>query len=149
MITQRRAGFTVACVVVVSFAAGCSSSSTTSAPVSASASVSASAAVCQSAAALRESVTSLKDTDITAGGLTAIQDQLTTIEQRFHQFKSDAKGQYAPQTDALSSALSTLSSNLSAAKASPNAGTLSAVAAAAFSVVTAGKNLATAVANTC
>lgn len=148
MIAQRCTGFAAACVVVVSFAAGCSSG-TTSAPASASVSASAKAAVCQSAADLKKSVIGLKDTDITAGGLTAIQDQLAAIEQQFHKFKNDAKGQYAPQTDALSSALSTLSSNLRAAKASPDAGTLSAVAAAAVSVVTAGKNLATAVTNTC
>lgn len=147
MIGQCCAGSALACVVVVSFAAGCSSTSTASAPVSASAS--AKTAVCQSAADLRKSVTSLKDADIKANGLTAIQDQVTTIEQQFQEFKGDAKGQYAPQTNALSSALSTLSSNLDLAKGNPNASTLTTLASSAVTVVTAGKNLVTAVTNTC
>jgi methanogenic corrinoid protein MtbC1 len=155
MIAQRCTGLAAACVVVASFAAGCSSSSATSAPASTSASAKASAsasaktAVCQSAADLKTSVTGLKDTNITANGLSAIQDQLTKIEQQFQKFMADAKGQFKPQTDAMSSALSTLTSSLDAAKSNPNAGTLATVASSALSVVTAGKNLVTAVTNTC
>ena len=49
----------------------------------------------------------------------------------------------------MSNALSTLSSSLSAARANVNSGTLSALALAAGSVVTAGNSLISAVTSTC
>ncbi len=157
MIAQRCTGFAAACVVVASFAAGCSSSSssTTSAPATTSATAKASAsptstsAVCKSAQDLKNSLANLKVSNITANGLSAVQDEITKIQQQLQTLKTDAHGEFAPQIDALTSALSTLNTNLSAARANFNGGTLAALASSAASVVTAGKNLVTTVTNTC
>jgi capsule polysaccharide export protein KpsE/RkpR len=159
MIAQRCRGFTVACIVAASFAAGCSSSSSTSsapattttgtAKASASASPTSTAAVCKSAQNLKNSVANLKVSNIRANGLSAVQDEITNIQQQLHTLKTDAHGEFAPQIDALSSALSTLSTNLSAARANFNGGTLAALASSAASVVSAGQNLVTTVTNTC
>jgi uncharacterized phage infection (PIP) family protein YhgE len=94
-------------------------------------------------------VTGLRISNIRANGLTALQVQITQIQHQLQTLKNDAKGEFATQIDALTSALSTLNSNLDAARANFNGGTLAALASSAASVVTAGKNLATAVTNTC
>ena len=91
----------------------------------------------------------LKDINITAGGISAVSAQLTKIQQQFAVVKSDAHGQFSLQITAMSNALSKLSSSLSAARANLNSGTLSALAVAAGTVVTAGNSLVTAVTNTC
>jgi hypothetical protein len=154
MIAQRCRGFTVACIVAASFAAGCSStsSSTSSAPAntgtakaSASASPTSTTAVCKSAQNLKNSVANLKVSNIRANGLSAVQDEITNIQQQLHTLKTDAHGEFAPQI----CALSTLSTNLSAARANFNGGTLAALASSAAPVVSASKNLVTTVTNTC
>ncbi|TVZ01346.1 hypothetical protein EAS64_34320 [Trebonia kvetii] len=90
-----------------------------------------------------------KVSNITANGLSAVQDEVTKIQQRLQTLKTDAHGGFAPQIDALSSALSTKNTNLSAARANFNGGTLAALASSAALVVTAGKNLVTTVTNNC
>src|SRR5690348_13266599 len=103
--------FAAACVVVASFAAGCSSSSsTTSAPATTSATAKASAsptstsAVCKSAQDLKNSLANLKVSNIRANGLSAVQDEVTKIQQQLQTLKTDAHGEFTPQIDALSSA---------------------------------------------
>jgi capsule polysaccharide export protein KpsE/RkpR len=105
--------------------------------------------VCKSAQDLKNSLANLKVSNITANGLSAVQDEITKIQQQLQTLKTDAHGEFAPQIDALTSALSTLNTNLSAARANFNGGTLAALASSAASVVTAGKNLVTTVTNTC
>lgn len=106
-------------------------------------------AVCTDAANLKTSVQDLKNVNVRENGVSAVSDQLSKIQQQFSTLKTDAKGQYSTQIDDLSKALSSLSSSVTAAKGNVNTGTLSAVAAAAGSVVSAGNNLVTAVSNTC
>jgi capsule polysaccharide export protein KpsE/RkpR len=94
-------------------------------------------------------VTGLRVSNIRANGLSALQDQVTKIQQQLQTLRTDAHGEFATQIDALTSALSTLNSNLNAARANFNAGTLAALASAAALVVTTGKNLATDITNHC
>jgi capsule polysaccharide export protein KpsE/RkpR len=94
-------------------------------------------------------VTGLRVSNIRANGLSALEDQIRKIQQQLQTLRTDAHGEFAPQIDALTSALSTLNANLDAARANVNGGTLAALASSAASVVTAGKNLATAVTNHC
>jgi outer membrane murein-binding lipoprotein Lpp len=136
MIARRCSGAAAALVVAVALLAGCGSASSTP-------------AVCTDAANLKSAVLSLKDTDVRTGGLSAISDELTKIQQQLDTLKNSAKGQYSTQITDLSNALSGLSSSLGAARDTLNAGTLSALASAAGSVVTAGNNLVTAVSHTC
>jgi hypothetical protein len=165
-------GCKVLCAAVVAAAAvlaGCSSTSTsassapassapaTSAPPSsapassaaASATTSGNAAVCASVGKLKDDIVGLKDINIRANGTSAVSAQLTKIQQQFAVVKSDAHGQFAPQINALSSALSGLGSSLTAARDNVNSSTLSALALAAGSVVTAGNSLISTVTSTC
>ena len=158
MIARWCSGLAVACALSAGLLAGCSSSSSTvtsssntstpksSMPASAGTSTS---ALCKSAADLKASITGLKDINIRANGTSAVSAQFTKIQQDFNTLKADAHGQFAAPVNALSSALSKLGSSLDAAKASLNAGTLSALASAAGTVGTAGTNLVTAVSHTC
>ena len=91
----------------------------------------------------------LKDINIRASGTSAVAAQLTKIEKQFDVVRSDAHGQFSPQITDMSNALSKLSSSLSAARANLNGGTLTALASAAGSVVTAGNSLISAVSSTC
>ena len=158
-----------AVVVAAAVLAGCSSTSTsassapassapaTSAPPSsapassaaASATVSSDAAVCASVGKLKDDIVGLKDINIRANGTSAVSAQLTKIQQQFAVVKSDAHGQFSPQINALSSALSGLGSSLTAARDNVNSSTLSALALAAGSVVTAGNSLISTVTSTC
>jgi hypothetical protein len=146
--------------VAAAFLAGCSSASTSassspaasSAPASsaaASATASSNAAICASVGKLKDDIVGLKDINIRANGTSAVSAQLTKIQQQFDVIRSDAHGQFSPQITSMSNALSTLSSSLSAARANVNSGTLSALALAAGSVVTAGNSLISAVTSTC
>lgn len=146
----------VAAVVAAAFLAGCSSASTSgtgtaSATASSSASASASdkAAVCASAGKLKDDVVALKDVNIRANGTSAVSAQLTKIQQQLDVVRSDAQGQFAPQITGLQDALTRLSSSLSAAKGNLNGGTLTTLAAAVGTVVTAGNSLVSAVSGTC
>jgi capsule polysaccharide export protein KpsE/RkpR len=148
----------VAAVVTVAFLAGCSSAATSGtgtstatsgASASASASASDKAAVCASAGKLKDDVVALKDVNIRANGTSAVSAQLTKIQQQLDVVKSDAQGQFAPQITGLQSAVSTLSSSLSAAKGNLNGGTLTTLAAAVGAVVTAGNSLVSAISGTC
>jgi len=156
-------------VVAAAVLAGCSSTSTssssapassapaTSAPPSsapassaaASATASSNAAVCASVGKLKDDIVGLKDINIRANGTSAVSAQLTKIQQQFAVVKSDAHGQFSPQINALSSALSGLGSSLTAARDNVNSSTLSALALAAGSVVTAGNSLISTVTSTC
>jgi hypothetical protein len=101
---------------------------------------------------LKDDIVGLKDINIRADGtsaVTAVSAQLTKIQQQFDVVRTDAHGQFSPQITNMSNALSTLSSSLSAARANVNTGTLSALALAAGSVVTAGNSLISAVTSTC
>jgi hypothetical protein len=98
---------------------------------------------------LKDDIVGLKDINIRANGTSAVSAQLTKIQQQFDVIRSDAHGQFSPQITSMSNALSTLSSSLSAARANVNSGTLSALALAAGSVVTAGNSLISAVTSTC
>jgi hypothetical protein len=158
-----------AVVVAAAVLAGCSSTSTsassapassapaTSAPPSsapassaaASATASSNAAVCASVGKLKDDIVGLKDINIRANGTSAVSAQLTKIQQQFAVVKSDAHGQFSPQINALSSALSGLGSSLTAARDNVNSSTLSALALAAGSVVTAGNSLISTVTSTC
>ena len=148
----------VAAVVAAAFLAGCSSaatsgtgtaSATASSSASASASASDKAAVCASAGKLKDDVVALKDVNIRANGTSAVSAQLTKIQQQLDVVRSDAQGQFAPQITGLQDAVSRLSSSLSAAKGNLNGGTLTTLAAAVGTVVTAGNSLVSAVSGTC
>ncbi|MGH3293815.1 MAG: hypothetical protein ACRDP7_18605 [Trebonia sp.] len=98
---------------------------------------------------LKDDIVGLKDINVRANGTSAVSAQFTKIQQQFDVVKSDAQGQFSPQINALSSALSGLGSSLTAARDNVNSSTLSALALAAGSVVTAGNSLISTVTTSC
>jgi hypothetical protein len=98
---------------------------------------------------LKDDIVGLKDINIRANGTSAVSAQLTKIQQQFDVVRSDAHGQFSPQITALSNALSGLGTSLTAARDNLNGSTLSALALAAGSVVTAGNSLISTVTTTC
>jgi hypothetical protein len=139
----------MAAAVLAACSTSSSSSSTVNSNSSASASASTQSAVCTSLAGLKASILDLRNTNVRANGISAISDQANKINQQLGMLKTAAKGQYSPQIDALSTALSGLGTSLNAAKSNLNGGTLTAVASSAGTVVTAGNNLVTTVSHTC
>lgn len=129
--------------------AGSSASGTASATGSGSASASGNPAVCASVDTLKSDIAGLKNVNVTANGTSAVSDQLRKIQQQLAVVKNDAHGQFSGQIDALSNAVSTLGSRLTAAKDNLNASTVGAVATASGTVVTAGNSLVSAVSHTC
>ncbi len=127
---------TAACVVTAALLTGCSSGS--SKP-----------AVCSDIENLKAAVQDLGNVNVAQNGVSAVSDQLTKIRQQLQTLQKDAKGQYATEVNDLSAALQRLQSSLDTAKASPSAAALATVASSAGNVLTAGKNLATALSNTC
>jgi hypothetical protein len=123
MMAARCSGLVAVCVMAAALLTA--RSSTSSKP-----------AVCTDAANLKTSVQDLKNVNVRENGVSAVSDQLSKIEQQFNTLKTDAKGKYSTQIDAMSKALSGLSSSVSAAKSNVNGATLSAVATSAKSVVT-------------
>jgi hypothetical protein len=152
----------MACAVAAVLGTGCSSSTgspvassvTPASPGGSSSAATGSAsgtkpAVCGSVAGLKDAIAGLKDISVSASGLTAISAQLTKIQQELAKVKSDAQGLYQPQAEAVSNAATRLETSLGNAKASLNAGTITAVAVAVGSLVAAGTNLVTSVTQTC
>ncbi len=149
MIARRCKGLCAAVTVATAFLAGCSSATTSVDNSAASASASAKSAVCASVGQLKDDVAGLKNINVRASGLSGVSAELTKIQQQLGVVKSNAHGQFSPQITDLSNALSGLKSSLTAAKDNLNGGTLTAVASASGSVVTAGNNLVSAVSHTC
>ena len=107
------------------------------------------AALCSSVNSLKASLMDLKNTSFTASGISGIPGTLKKIQQDLQGIKASAPGAYTAEINALQLSLSGLSTSFNAAKANPNGGTLTALASAAGSVVTAGNNLVTAVSRKC
>jgi hypothetical protein len=133
--------------------AGCGSSGSTSsasAPASATtasatASASPDADLCASATALRTSLDNLKNVSVRSGAVSQLTADLGNVNTALSAFVSDAQGQWQTQTSAVSSALSTLGTSVSALASQPSVSTVSGVVTAVSGVSAAGQNLLTAV----
>jgi hypothetical protein len=149
---------TIACGLALLAAAGCGSSSTSSAgtPAGAASSASgasspapASSALCADAAALRASLDKLRHVNVGAGMVTEITADLNEVKTALTTVVNDAHGQWQAQTSSLSSALDKLRTAVSNLAANPGAGAISGVVAALGEVNTAAQNLLAAVNTSC
>lgn len=140
--------------VAVVLLAGCGSAATNGGTTggstgTATPTATATAAVCASVAKLKDDVVALKDVNIRQNGTSAVSAQLTKIQQQLDVVRSDASGQFTPQINDLSNALTGLRSSLTAATNNLNTSTIGALASAASKVVSTGNSLVTAVSHTC
>jgi hypothetical protein len=107
-------------------------------------------AVCSSVDTLKGSIGDLKNIDITsAGAVSALQSELTTVKGDFDAVKADAKSQFSTQIDAVDSAYTTLVATANTAKSSPSAANLAALVAAASTMYNDLQTLVTDVQATC
>jgi hypothetical protein len=150
---------TIACGLALLAAAGCGSSSTSSAGTPAGAASSsasgasspapASSALCADAAALRTSLDKLRHVNVGAGMVTEITADLNEVKTALTTLVNDAHGQWQAQTSSLSSALDKLRTAVSNLAANPGAGAITGVVAALGEVNTAAQNLLAAVNTSC
>jgi hypothetical protein len=87
-------------------------------------------AVCSSVDSLTASVDDLKDVDVAADGLAALQSQLTTIKGDLADVKKDATSEFSAQIQAVDTSYSALMTSAEAAKSDTSPTNLAAVAAA-------------------
>ena len=87
-------------------------------------------AVCGSVDTLETSVDDLKNVDVTANGLTALQSQLTTIKGDLAEVKDDATSEFSAQITAVETSYTALKDSADAAKADTSATSLAAVVSA-------------------
>ena len=107
------------------------------------------APVCSSADAVRDSVDHLRDANLSENGLTYVQSGLDQLRRDIQQFNEAARTQFAAEITAVKSAADVLSTNVTAAKASPSATTLAAVGTAITALRDSYRHLADTVASTC
>lgn len=98
--------------------AGCSSSSSDSQGPP---------AVCSSVDALQTSVSDLRQVQVTANGLSALQDAVASVKTDLGQVKNDATSQYATQVDQLQTDFDAVQSAVGAAVDAPSPNTLGVV----------------------
>jgi hypothetical protein len=98
--------------------AGCSSSSSDSQGPP---------AVCSSVDALQTSVSDLRHVQVTANGLSALQDAVASVKTDLGQVKNDATSQYATQVDQLQTDFDAVQSAVGAAVDAPSPNTLGVV----------------------
>jgi hypothetical protein len=105
--------------------------------------------VCDAADAVRTSVDHVRDTNVAENGLAQLQTNLTQLGAALDQMAADAQAQFATQREAVKSSAAQLSASVDAARADPNATTLSAVRSAASNLQLSFQQLSDAVADTC
>jgi hypothetical protein len=136
------------------FLAACSSSTTTTSPVSntttaASPTSSPTSAVCQAAAELRASVNALAHVKIGQGTVDEIKSDLANVEAKLTALTSELHNANKPQTAAVKTALDTLQTAVTNFSAHPSASTLGVVTTAVGGVTTAARNLLNSLAPQC
>jgi lipoprotein-anchoring transpeptidase ErfK/SrfK len=105
--------------------------------------------VCESFAAVQNTVEHIRQTNVSANGLGALQPYLTQLRDQLHQVYADAKVQFAPQAEALRAATDELTVSLQTAKAAPDVTTLAGVRSSVTDVRVAARNLHDSIASTC
>jgi hypothetical protein len=108
----------VAALFLGAVTAGCSSSSSDSQGPP---------AVCSSVDALQTSVSDLRQVQVTANGLSALQDAVASVKTDLGQVKKDATSQYATQVDQLQTDFDAVQSAVGAAVDAPSPDTLGVV----------------------
>ena len=106
-------------------------------------------AVCGSANSLETSIQDLKDVDVKADGLSAVQSQLTTIKGDLADLKKDAESEFSAQIKAVDTSYSALKASAATATSDPSATNLAAVATAVSALVSEVKTLVNDVESTC
>ncbi len=130
----------MAAVVLTAGLAGCGSSSATTASKP---------AYCTNVANLKASVKALPSTNIVQNGVSALEASVTKVQTDAQAVVSSAKSEFSGQTTALKTSVDTLTTTVKQVTTSPSVSTLAQIPGQVSAVVTAAKNLESAVASKC
>ncbi|GAA0420222.1 hypothetical protein Aca07nite_12050 [Actinoplanes capillaceus] len=106
-------------------------------------------AVCESFAAAQNTVTHIKQANVSENGLTALRPYVSELIQQLTQLAVDAKAQFSQQADQLRAAVDVLSASVDTAREDPNVANLGAVRQAVDGVRDTARALADSLKNTC
>jgi hypothetical protein len=141
--------------VCLAVATGCTSSSSgkSTNPATTSATTSATtanaAAVCADYDALKTSLANLATLNVVSAGRDGLQAALSDVASKLATLKSSSQQQFAPQIDQLQNAIDQLKNTVSNLSSGNLAGSAKTIATQIAAVVTAGRNLGSAVSSTC
>jgi hypothetical protein len=107
------------------------------------------APVCDSAENLKTSVENLKDVNVTANGLSALESQLTTIKADLRDLKDDVTSEFSAQITAIDTSYSALKASADTARSDPSVPNLAAVASAVSALGADARQLVDDVGSTC
>ncbi|WP_229076550.1 hypothetical protein [Actinoplanes sp. DH11] len=106
-------------------------------------------AVCESFATVQNTVTQIRNTNVSENGLVAVRPYVAELLSQLNQLVLDAKAQFQPQADQLRVSVDQLSASVESASADPGAATLATVRTAVASVRTSAQALRDAIGGTC
>ncbi len=106
-------------------------------------------AYCTNVANLKASIKALPNTNVVQNGVSALEASVNKVKTDAEAVVSSAKSEFSGETTALKTAVDTLSTTVKQATASPSVSTLALIPAQASAVVTAAKNLESAVSSKC
>ena len=92
---------------------------------------------CSKVSGLESSVKDLGNVDVSSGGVSALQSQITKVESSANDVISSAKSDFPSETSAVSSSLKSLDTAVSQAGSSPSAAQIAAIGVDVKNVVTA------------
>jgi hypothetical protein len=106
-------------------------------------------AVCDSLAAVQNTAGHIRNANVSENGVTQLQTDLSRLRSELQQLYSDAQAQFATELDGLRAAANQFSASVAAARAAPDATTLSAVRTSVTALQQSVQTLAGAMSGTC
>jgi hypothetical protein len=106
-------------------------------------------AVCESFATVQNTVTQIRNINVSENGLVAVRPYVTELLNQLNQLVLDAQAQFKPQADQLRVAVDQLSAGVETARADPGAAAFATVRGAITAVGDSARALRDAIAGTC
>ncbi|BAL87021.1 hypothetical protein AMIS_18010 [Actinoplanes missouriensis 431] len=106
-------------------------------------------AVCESFATVQNTVTQIRNANVSENGLAAVRPYVTELLEQLNQLVLDAQAQFKPQADQLRTTVDQLSASVDSARADPGATTFSAVRSAITAVGDSARALRQAISGSC
>lgn len=132
---------TAAAAAIVLAVGGCTASTTTDDGVSQE--------LCDAYAEVQNTVTQIRNANVSENGLTAIRPYVAELLNQLNQLVLEAKSQFAPQADELKGSVDQLQASVDTARTDPNAANLSAVRSSVQAVRGSAENLRAAISGAC
>ncbi|MEV0902596.1 hypothetical protein [Actinoplanes sp. NPDC049802] len=106
-------------------------------------------AVCESFAAVQNTVTHIRQANVSENGLTALRPYVSELIEQLKQLAVDAQAQFGQQADQLRASVDVLSASVDTARENPNRANLGTVRQAVDGVRDTARALADSLKNTC